>query len=227
MTLYTFGDSLTYGWNFVDNVSEQHRKEMCWPHMLSTLMGVELKDYSFPGSSNWRTARLIQNLDLKSDDIVIVQLAGFDRMETGISPDYKYNSGITGKYEIIDKPIIENGILVKGMCKTFLAKTTDKIFKKYLYNAYSSMWNEKWHMEINKIMITSILSNLRYNKFIIFDGWVKNCYDNDFNETPQYILRGTHLLDYLKGDKYLTYGQQQQAAIFLEKEYNKLWTSNI
>lgn len=224
MTLYVFGDSLSYGWNFVDQVSDQHRREMCWPHMLASKLDMDLIDYTFPGCSNWRIARIIQNLKLNPDDLVIIQLAGFDRMETGVHPNYEYNSYTLDKYKIVDKPIEEFGTIVKGMCKTFLTRTSDKFFRKYLYHAYNTFWNEKWHMEINKIMITSMIYNLRNTRFIMFDGWVKNCADDEFN-MPQYIMRGTNLLDSVNGDKYMTYGQHQSAVDIIEKEYNRLYNA--
>jgi len=235
--LYTFGDSLSFGWNFYKQVPEDTRKEMAWPTMLSHKLDLELIDHSFPGTSNWRIARILQNIDLKPEDLVVVQLTGFDRTEIGVNENYDYQSTLLpeNKFSLLDKPINENGVLVKPMCRTLIPHTTDKSMKKFTYHVYNTFWNKAWHLEMSKIMISSILYNLQKSgcKFIIFDGWIDHCKNEEFSYIPQYILRGTTLNNIVKGIpgvsqeslNYLTLGEQQRAAEVIYEGYVSLYGS--
>jgi hypothetical protein len=200
--LYTFGDSMTFGWNFYKEYTEEERKSITWPGLLSQNLGVELEDLSFPGASNWRAARILQSLPLTSDDIVIIQWSGFDRIEMGVNPNYEYKSTMfeDEKYKIVDSVQEDYGIRSKSMCRTILPHTTDEFSKKFMFHAYNTFWNEKWHHEMFKVMLTSSVYVLQKSgcKFIMFDGWMKHCDKDIFNDVPQYLFRGTTINSVVK-----------------------------
>jgi|688.fasta_scaffold67677_2 hypothetical protein len=200
--LYTFGDSMTYGWNFYKECSEKERQSLTWPGILSQKLDMKLQNLSFPGASNWRAARIIQSLPLTEEDVVVVQWSGFDRIEMGVNPTYEYKStmDIENKYKILDDTTEDYGVRTKNMCRTILPHTTDEYSKKFMFHVYNTFWNEKWHHEMFKVMLTSSLYALQKSKckFIIFDGWMVHCDKNLFGDVLQYIVRGTTINSVVK-----------------------------
>ncbi len=229
--LYTFGDSMTFGWNLYKSVSEEVRKELAWPGLLADKLGEEYVDYSFPGASNWKAARVLQSLKLTPDDIVVIQWSAWDRFEFGISDNHEYQSTLdeNEKYKIVDSVQEEDGIKTKNMCRTLIPYTTDKDTKKFMYYAYNSFNNEKWHREMFKVMMTSCLYVLNKSgcKYIMFDGWCKHCDDGLYKDIPQYIIRGTTMNNITKNltgttEQDLGYGDPRQNKIICDTVYENL-----
>ena len=138
-------------------MDEDTRRELTWPRKLASKLNVDVMDFSFPGASNWKAARILQSLQLSKDDIVIIQWSTFDRMEFGVNPNYQYESSMddNAKYKIVDGVQVDNGVKVKNMCRTLIPHTTDKYTKKFMYHAYNTFWNEQWHRDMFKVMLTS------------------------------------------------------------------------
>lgn len=229
--LYAFGDSMTFGWNLYKEVDEETRKQLTWPGILAKRLDTEYTDLSFPGASNWRAARILQSLPLTEDDIVVIQWSGFDRIEMGVSPTYEYQSTMSDdmKYKIVDSVQEDYGIRSKNMCRTILPHTTDKFSQKFMFHAYNTFWNEQWHREMFKVMMTSSLYVLEKSKckFIIFDGWMQHCDTNLFTDVPQYIFRGTTMNNVTKNlsgfsNQDLGYGGPQQNQIIADTVYENL-----
>lgn len=222
---------MTFGWNLYKEVSEEDRKALAWPGKLAKILDINYMDLSFPGASNWRTARLLQSLSLNNEDIVVIQWSAFDRIEMGVNPFYEYKSTMEEheKYKIVDSVQEDFGIRSKNMCRTILPYTTDEFTKKFMYHAYNTFWNEQWHREMFKVMMTSCLYVLQKSgcKFIMFDGWMQHCDANMFNDIPQYILRGTTMNNVTKDlsgttTKDLGYGGPHQNQIIANTVYEHL-----
>ena len=77
--LYVFGDSFTFGHTLAD-------KNKCWANLISKeFSGYNLKNLSWPGGSNWRTCRILHNLKLNENDLVIIGWTISNRFEFGLS----------------------------------------------------------------------------------------------------------------------------------------------
>lgn len=229
--LYAFGDSMTFGWNLYKEVDEETRKELTWPKKLAKNLGVEVTDLSFPGASNWRAARILQSLPLTPDDIVVIQWSAWDRIEVGVNPNYDYNSLMSDdmKYKIVDSVQEDYGIRSKNMCRTILPHTTDEFAKKYMYHTYNTFYNQPWHREMFKVMMSSSLYVLEKAKckFIMFDGWLQHCDPELYTDVPQYILRGTTMNNVTKNlsgitEQDLGYGGPEQNQIIADTVYENL-----
>jgi hypothetical protein len=229
--LYTFGDSMTFGWNLYKEHTEEERKELTWPSMLAKQINSDYTDLSFPGASNWRAARILQSLPLTSDDIVVIQWSAFDRVEIGVNPYYEYKSSMSDdqKYKIVDSVQEDYGIRSKNLCRTILPHTTDPYTQKYIYHTYNTFWNEQWHREMFKVMMSSSLYVLNKSecKFIMFDGWMQHCDLDLYKDVPQYILRGTTMNNVTKSlsgfsEQDLGYGGPIQNKIIADTVYENL-----
>lgn len=201
--LYTFGDSPTYGWDLIRNgYTESERRSITWPSLLSRRLNQPLTDLSYPGVSNWRISRQIQNLELTPDDVVVIQWTNPLRFEFGVSDNYDYEKTLEeddySQFDVIDD---DNGIRNKMMCYTLLHRTSEGPHREFMKLAYRQMRNDKWYEEMFRMMFSSCLYHLKKSdcKFIMFDGWTKQCDEKYFNDIPQYILRGTTMSNYVRG----------------------------
>lgn len=229
--LYTFGDSMSFGWNLYQTMSEEDRIALAWPGLLSKKLNQPLKDYSFPGASNWKAARVLQSLPLTPDDTVVIQWSAWDRFEFGVSQHYRYESSMAedNKYKIVDSVQYDDGIATKNMCRTLIPHTTDRDAKKFMFYAYNTFNNPAWHLEMFKVMMTSCLYVLNKAgcKYIMFDGWCKHCRDDLFTDVPQYILRDTTMNNVTKNlsgvtEQDLGYGGPEQNQIIADTVYEHL-----
>jgi hypothetical protein len=229
--LYTFGDSMSFGWNLYKVYSEEDRKALAWPGKLSKMLDVPLTDFSFPGASNWRAARILQSLPLTKDDVVVIQWSSFGRTEVGVNPNYQYNSTMheDEKYKILDGTQEDFGVRTKNLCRTIIPHTTDEFTKKYMYHTFNTFWNEEWFLQMFKVMMSSSLYVLQKSecKFIIFDGWMQHCDINDYRDVPQYIIRGTTMNNITKNitgitEQDLSYGGPEQNQVIADTVYAHL-----
>lgn len=229
--LYTFGDSMTFGWNLYKEMSEEDRQSLAWPGVLSRMLDVPVKDFSFPGASNWKPARILQSLPLTEQDIVVIQWSAFDRIEIGVNETYEYNSTTPddAKYKIVDSTQTEDGIKTKNLCRTLIPHTTDQTTKKFMFHVYNTFWSERWHREMFKVMLTSCCYRLEKAKckYIMFDGWMQHCDDDLFRDIPNYIIRGTTMNNITKNingvvTNDLGYGGPDQNRIIAETVYKSL-----
>lgn len=206
--LYTFGDSASNEWSLIKNGHDELlSKTSTWPMLLSKRLNQPLTDFSYPGSSNWRIARLIQNLELTSDDVVVIQWTSPYKFEFGVNDRYDYKSTIKEKeyfnpdFEKFDSIDNENGIRVKMMCPSLLYRTSDGPQRDFMKIAYRELRNDAWYEQMNQIMIASCIHYLQKSKckFIMVDGYTKQCKDNVFKDVPQYFLRGGTMVNHIRG----------------------------
>jgi hypothetical protein len=197
--IYTFGDSYTWGWNFyIDaSIDDEEQKRLIWPSVLADKLGQPLTDFSLPASSNWRIARKLQSLKLTKDDIVLIGWTAPTRFEFGLADDYdSIPSHPDIHYRITDMNE-DDGIKTKRMSYHLMDSTTCPYAKQFMWGAYGPFNSEAWYKEMFKVMFTSCQNILDKSgcRWLAFDVWCDQCDDDVFIDVPNYILRGTHLLN--------------------------------
>lgn len=234
--IYVFGDSYTWGWNFfidADITDEQHR-QLTWPAKLAEKLGQEVTDFSLPASSNWRIARIIQSLNLTPDDIVLIGWTAPTRFEFGLAPDYDIVSTHPDiNYRITDLNEDHDGIRTKRMSYHLMDSTTCPYAKQFMWSAFGPFNSEAWYREMFKVMLLSCENVLNKSgaKWLAFDVWCDQCKDTEFTDVPNYILRGTHLLNASRGidgretDKtYWSKEEHEAVADILIKELHNVYS---
>ena len=201
--IYTFGDSYTWGWNFyIDaSIDDEEQKRLIWPSVLADKLGQPLTDFSLPASSNWRIARKLQSLNLTKDDIVLIGWTAPTRFEFGLAHDYdSIPSHPDIHYRITDMDE-DDGIKTKRMSYHLMDSTTCQYAKQFMWGAYGPFNSEAWYKEMFKVMFTSCQHILDKSgcKWLAFDVWCDQCGDDVFTDVPNYILRGTNLLNASRG----------------------------
>jgi len=201
--IYTFGDSYTWGWNFyIDaSIDDEEQKRLIWPSVLADKLGQPLTDFSLPASSNWRIARKLQSLNLTKDDIVLIGWTAPTRFEFGLAHDYdSIPSHPDIHYRITDMNE-DDGIRTKRMSYHLMDSTTCPYAKQFMWGAYGPFNSEAWYKEMFKVMFTSCQNILDKSecRWLAFDVWCDQCDDDVFMDVPNYILRGTHLLNASRG----------------------------
>lgn len=201
--IYTFGDSYTWGWNFyIDaSIDDEEQKRLIWPSVLADKLGQPLTDFSLPASSNWRIARKLQSLNLTKDDIVLIGWTAPTRFEFGLADDYdSIPSHHDIHYRITDMNE-DDGIKTKRMSYHLMDSTTCPYAKQFMWGAYGPFNSEAWYKEMFKVMFTSCQNILDKSgcKWLAFDVWCDQCDDDVFTDVPNYILRGTNLLNASRG----------------------------
>jgi hypothetical protein len=202
--LYTFGDSYTWGWNFfIDaDINEEQQKQLIWPSILGKKLNQPVTDYSSPASSNWRIARKIQSLNLTKDDVVMIGWTAPTRFEFGLADDYDIIPNHPDiNYRITDYNEDDNGIRTKRMSYHLMDRTTCPYAKQFMWSAYGPFNSEPWFKEMFKVMVNSCENVLNKSKckWLMFDVWCDQCDDDQFTDIPQYIYRGSHLLNASRG----------------------------
>lgn len=197
--IYNFGDSYTWGWNFfIDSELKDKRTELIYGSVVSKKLNIDLVDYSLPASSNWRIARLLQSINLTSNDIVLIGFTSPTRFEFGLADDYDIEPNHPDiHYRITDMNEDHNGVRTKRMSYHLMDRTTCQFAKQFMWSAYGPFNSEIWFKEMFKVMFHSCLHILEKSKckFLMYDVWCQQCDDNLFTDINNYIFRGTHLLN--------------------------------
>lgn len=198
--VYTFGDSFMWGWNFfIDaDIGEEQRKELVWPAVLAKKLNQPLTDFSLPASSNWRIARKLQSLPLTKHDIVLIGWTAPTRFEFGLADDYNSIPNHPDiNYRITDLNEDDDGVRTKRLSYHLMDRTTCQYAKNFMWSAYGPFNSEAWYREMFKVMFTSCQNVLDKSgcKWLAFDVWCDQCDDEQYKDVPNYILRGTNLLN--------------------------------
>ena len=197
--IYVFGDSYTWGWNFFvnDNLKDQ-RENLTWPSVLAKKLGQPLTNFSLPASSNWRIARILQSLPLTEDDIVLIGWTAPTRFEFGLADDYDIEPCHPDiHYRITDINEDHSGIRTKRMSSHLKDSTTCQFANQFMWGAYGPFNSELWYKEMFKVMFNSCENILNKSKckWLAFDVWCEQCDIASFADVPNYVLRGTNLLN--------------------------------
>lgn len=223
--LYTFGDSFTWGRNFID-ISEEHRVKHIWPTRLAEKLNVEYTNLAVPASSNWRTARKLLNLKLSPTDIVIIGWSEFSRFEFGVNPSHTSPKNNT----IADITEVDGNIRTRKFNNLLTKNTSDSKVRDFNKLAYDEFYNEEWFQEMFKVMFHSCCHVLEQSgcKWLMFNTWAKQ-YDKpstDF-DIPQYFLgQKTTMTEYIRGSNSVSYWSVQEhdtVSTLLRDELNRLY----
>lgn len=222
--IYTFGDSFTWGWNFFINADlKDRRAALTWPAIIAKKLNQPLTDLSYPASSNWKIARQLQSLPITSEDIVLIGWTSPTRFEFGLADDYDIEPSHPDiHYRITDLNDNDNGIRTKRMSYHLMDSTTCQLAKQFMWLAYGPFNSELWYREMFKVMFTSTQQVLNKSgcKWLAFDVWCEQCDDTCFVDVPNYILRGTHLLNASRNIP----GRETDKTYWSEQEHEQVAT---
>lgn len=215
--LYAFGDSFSYGHQLPEDV----RASSCWPSALARMIGVDVVNDAVPGSSNWRTARKLQQLQLMPNDIVVIDWTTFDRFEFGVSSTHNTEAKLMG--DVVE---IQGNVRSKRFFRKLSTRTNDQFTKQFNNLAYSKFFNPYWFAEMHTVMVNACIYKLQKSgcKWVMFDAWHENVNYaltiRDIN-FPNYISPGTTMCELLSIDevRYWNVAEHEEVARIV---YNKL-----
>jgi hypothetical protein len=231
--LYTFGDSFTYGYNFLPD--EELRKRSIWPTKLSTLLNYELVDLSIPGGSNWRIARLISSMNFEPDCLVVIAFSTHKRFEFGVnkqhnSPEIFIKNGLPLIGDLIET---EGNLLTKRFFPQLSERTSDIDAKIFSAIAFSEFFNEEWFSKMQGVNFNSIQHNLQNKKWMVFNAWSKPFEKNDYwveqANIKNYVLGVNNVMSEILSNTsddsffYLDKDQHTKLADILLKEYKNIY----
>lgn len=197
--LYTFGDSYTWGANF----SDDDKSISVWPYFLSKRLGCDFKNLATGGSSNWRTARVLNSLELTEDDCVVIAWSSPIRFEFGVNINHKPPPILEGRYgDTLQYD--SSSLVVKRFYPQLIDRTSDDKAMPILSSVYGNtacFYNEDWFEEMFLIMFNSCRYKLESSKckWLCFNTWCVQSnidYINTKLNIPQYYMgSNNHLSD--------------------------------
>jgi hypothetical protein len=210
--IYYLGDSFFYGWNFFYPTNTPNRKELLFSHKLSQKLGIDYKNFSLPGSSNYRLCRLVNFLDITKNDMVILGWTACERLEVGVPKDKLMPNDVIIDYRNIDNldhlpwqkvmQIVEktDNIYTRSVYPTMFNNLDDinsPSARKLTENFYHYASDFNYHQQMFKILFNSALHRLRTIgcKFMMFTTWDVELQDTSFLDIPEYILHKSNILD--------------------------------
>lgn len=200
--IYTFGDSITYGFNFDTN-----REQRIWPFHLAKKLNQPLINYAAPGSSNWRIARKISSMQFNKEDIVIISWTEPSRFEFGVNKDYESPKPYPDRAADIRE--IDGNIISRRFFNQLTNRTSDSTIKKFNAIAYKELFNTEWFEQMFKIMFSSCCYKLSLIdcKWVMFNTWCNQYTEPDeVYNIPNYFIRGHDTLaDQLRDDNVIDY----------------------
>ena len=213
--IYYLGDSFFFGWNFI-RFSIPNRKESIFSHLLSEKLGCEYKNLSIPGSSNYRLCRLVNFLDIKKDDIVILGWSACERIELGIPKDTLLPNDFVVDYNNIDS--LDSHSWIKIMQ---LVEKTGNIYTRQIYPTmmrnldrvtspntrkatelfYHYASDIAYHQQMFKILFNSAVHRLRTIgcKFLMTTTWDVEFEDREFLNIPEYLFYKSNFAEQVRG----------------------------
>lgn len=214
--IHVFGDSFTYGYNFL---REKHAdfKNMVYPYFLSEMLNIPFVNHSYPGSNNWRIGRKISSLNLNADDIVIIAWTSPERFELGVGENHisildkvvdvnnhnimlqKYDfSSQWDKVKFFDDTVVN--VIIKDedvYTRQFTPwgegnKIKNHHFREMYKYAYTHFGTIEWLNEMFLQIFCSTVYQLRMVKckFLMFNTFSTPCIQrkkNDLLEISEYI----------------------------------------
>lgn len=233
--IYAFGDSFTYGYNFLNPQQAHKREDVVYCGLLGKKLNEEVNNLSVPGNSNWHIARNILKQNFTENDFVIIAWTSFMRLELGCSTkqllgkSYYQNIVVSSKIKNIEKyitPTDEHSFIEKdgNICvRRFFPKLLDHPekwadkdmdfynFTKELYMNYIS---EDWMEEMFLIMFSAVMHKLSLSKckFVMFNTFTGSySKDNELLDIPEYIAGYKSCMsEYIRKDKTVGYWSEHE-----------------
>jgi len=216
--LHVFGDSYTYGFNFKD---EADRTSKVWVSRVARKFGVEYINHAVPGGSNWRTARILNNMNLKSEDIVIVTLSSSERFEFGVNPSHKPPRIIDNRIgDLIES---DGDVITKRFFPQLIDRSSDSTAIKFAKIAYSTFYNPEWFLQMNDLMINTCMHKITTSgcRWLMFNTW---CNEKQNNFYPKnFCFPDSNLTQILNTKDYWNPDQHIQVANIIYDQYVKIY----
>jgi hypothetical protein len=175
--LYVYGDSFTYGWTLPDT-------DKCWGSLLSKKLNTRFKNLAYPGGSNWRICRELQNTKLKQNDIVVIAWTISNRFEFG-----KLSNPISNEY-----PFANPKNDIQPFFEQIVDRTSNDKVRTFAEIAYETLYDEEWFDDMFKIMYWATRSYLdrKKVKWLMFDTWCPSIDTFWFSDMDHknYVYRG-------------------------------------
>lgn len=225
MTLHFFGDSFTYGYNF----SEDVREKTIYPHLLAKKLELNYINHAIPGSSTWRTARLISNLELYENDIVVISWGFPDRFEFPAEEKEK-------SYRRNNEQFVWMGDVVENYndvyCRRFFPQILEdnvpaKFEVKQLAKiTYEKFYNSAWFEEMFLVMFNATMNVLKNAgcKFVMFNAIdIPYKKSNKILDIPEYILGYKNTMSFkIRNSNEKKYWNEYEHRMVAEILYNSL-----
>ena len=209
--IYVLGDSFCFGWDFLRKKVPNYKQLLC-PYLLANKLGMEYKNYSLVGSSNYRLARLANFLDIKKDDIVIISWSSYERIEIGVPKDKIMPNDFVVDYKNLENlenfedqqvfQLIEKteNLYTRQIYPTILKKfdeVTSPSYKNLVKNMIHYASDKNYHEQMFEILFNATVHKLRATgcKFLMFTTWDVDLSTTDFLNIPEYLLHTTNMLD--------------------------------
>jgi hypothetical protein len=181
--LYTYGDSFTYGWTLPDTSKS-------WGSVLSKKLNTGFKNLAYPGGSNWKMCRELQNTNLKKNDIVVIGWTISNRFEFG-----KLDKSVPNDQYPFANP--KNDI--QPFFEQIIGRASDDSVRTFANIAYGSLYNEEWFDDMFKTMYWASRSYLdrKKVKWLMFDTWcpaIDTFWFSDMDH-KNYVYRGKNNMD--------------------------------
>lgn len=250
--IYVLGDSFSWGLNFYLRKNKD-RKQLVYPYHLEQKLKMKVKNLSIPGSSNWRLTRLLLNLPLTENDIVIIAWTESSRFEipcskSSILPNdiilcmedledfelnkfYDNDSFVMGSY--IEKSDQYFTRRIHPALFGRLQSIKNQNFRKLIESYYMDFFDNSWHEDMFGIMFTSALYKLRMSncKFRMFNTFISPAKkENTLFDIPEYIFGyKKNMLNFLRPDQpnninYWSISEHKEVAEIL---YNHLVEKDV
>lgn len=209
--IYVLGDSFSWGYNFFLK-NNPNRKKLIYPYYLGEKLNSEVKNLSVPGSSNWRIARILMNLPLHEDDIVIIGWSEPSRLEIPVKKSSLLPSEIVLTADTLnsfesnlhDNPnFAMSSFIEKDMDKSYLTRRVSPIhmykldqiknkkFKSFIESYYMDFYDVNYACDMFLVMFSACVYKLRSSKcnFRMFNTFgVPTLQDNDIVNIPEFFL---------------------------------------
>jgi len=221
--IYVLGDSYSYGWNFYKQQNPK-RKELIFSQHLSQMFNTECKNLSMAGSSNYRIARLLLDIDLGPDDIVVIGWTELSRIEIGFPKDRIVPKDVIVQHENIENledkklefvqayQIIEKtGNLytrnVWGGLENSLNDISNHSFREFIVSFYRNAGEIQWFEQMFKMLFYACLYKLRASncKFAMFTTFESKINDRSFLNIPEYIFHDSDMSSKIRIDNKTKY----------------------
>jgi len=181
--LYVYGDSFTYGLNLPD-------PSKSWGSVLSNKLNMGFKNLAYPGGSNWRICRELQNTNLRKDDIVVIGWTISNRFEFG-----KLKEPIPNDQYPFANP--KNDI--QPFFQQIVDRASDERVATFAKIAYETLYDEEWFDDMFKTMYWATRSYLdrKQVKWLMFDTWcpaIDTFWFSDIDH-KNYVYRGGNNMD--------------------------------
>lgn len=197
--LYSFGDSFSYGYNLEDRTKS-------WPNLLGEKLNFKVVNLAYPGGSNWKIVRELYNINLHSNDLVVIGWTISNRFEFGknLNSDLFKNPNFLidenkNKFNFANNINSET----QPFFSQIVNRSIDSRIEIFSKIAYEQLYNEKWFDEMFRIMYwaTRNFIERKNAKWLMFDAWcpsVDSSWKNELKHPNYRYFGNNNVNEFLK-----------------------------